>query len=125
MKNKVLIFIIGLLIGAIITAAGFLIYQKTHTNANQTSSEGNMQMMEKPDGEPPAKPDGENSGSMPEGETPPAKPDGENSGSMPEGETPPAKPDGSESTNSTSKKSKPSSKSNTKNTTNNTTNEGE
>ena len=32
MKDKILVFIIGLLVGAIITATGFLIYEKTNKN---------------------------------------------------------------------------------------------
>ena len=48
MKDKSLMFIIGLLVGAIITASGFLIYQKNNasTNANQMPKKGQMQMME-------------------------------------------------------------------------------
>ena len=34
MKDKILVFIIGLLVGAIITATGFLIYEKTNKNSN-------------------------------------------------------------------------------------------
>lgn len=58
MKNKIFIFIIGLLVGAIITAAGFLIYQNVNKSTNQMPSGEQMQMMEKPDGEPPEKPSG-------------------------------------------------------------------
>ena len=70
MKDKILIFIIGLLVGAVITASGFLIYEKTN-NTNQMPSGEGMQMMEKPDGEPPEKPSGtENDSNRPE---PPSK----------------------------------------------------
>lgn len=58
MKDKIFVFIIGLLVGAIITASGFLIYQKTNKNTNQISN--GEQMMEKPNSEePPEKPNGE------------------------------------------------------------------
>ena len=58
MKDKILVFIIGLLVGAVITASGFLIYQNNNKNTNQMPNQGQMQMMEKPDGEPPEKPSG-------------------------------------------------------------------
>ena len=59
MKDKILVFIIGLLIGAVITASGFLIHAKTHKNAHQMPSRERMQMMQRPDGEtPPEKPNG-------------------------------------------------------------------
>ena len=101
MKDKILMFIIGLLVGAIITASGFLIYQKnnTSTNANQMPNEGQMQMMEKPDGELPEKPSGT-----------------ENNSNRQE---PPEKPNDSENSSS---KTKPSSKSNSSNEKTNSTN---
>lgn len=59
MKDKILVFIIGLLIGAVITASGFLIYEKNNQNTTQVQNQEKMQMMERPDGEtPPEKPDG-------------------------------------------------------------------
>lgn len=75
MKNNILTFIIGVLVGAIIATAGFLIYNKSVVNTSNQS--GMMEMneneqMEKPSGnmgEPPEKPDGDN------GEEPPAKPE--------------------------------------------------
>ena len=71
MKDKILVFIIGLLVGAVITASGFLIYQNNNKNTNQMPNQGQMQMMEKPDGEPPEKPSGsENDSNRPE---PPSK----------------------------------------------------
>ena len=82
MKDKILVFIIGLLVGAIITASGFLIYQNANKNTNQTTSGEQMQMMERPDGNnaPPE---------MSNGETPPEKPSGsENDTNRPE---PPSK----------------------------------
>lgn len=72
MKDKILVFIIGLLVGAIITASGFLIYQNVNKNTNQMPSGEQMQMMQRPDGEaPPEKPRGtENDTNRPE---PPSK----------------------------------------------------
>lgn len=60
MKDKILIFIIGLLLGAVITASGLLIYEKINNNSNNQMLNGErMQMMERPDGEtPPEKPSG-------------------------------------------------------------------
>lgn len=34
MKNKILILIIGILIGAVVTSIGFYIYQKSNTSTN-------------------------------------------------------------------------------------------
>lgn len=79
MKDKILTFIIGLLIGAIITTAGFLIYNKAIKNNSEQPemmqmnengqmgqpSDGNMEM-------PPEKPSGDNS------EEPPTKPEDSN-----------------------------------------------
>ena len=72
--------IIGILIGAIITTAGFLIYNKSLSNNSvqpemmQMNGNGQMQPPSNDNmGEPPAKPDGEN------GEEPPARPEDLNS----------------------------------------------
>ncbi len=60
MKNKILPFVIGILIGAIITTAGFLIYEKTNTNNERPNRERAGEMMNRGDGEiPPDRPDGE------------------------------------------------------------------
>lgn len=70
MKNKILTFIIGVLVGAIITTAGFLIYEKVNNNSNPMPGGERPQMMEGENGEtPPEKPDGEqeqNDGTPPE-----------------------------------------------------------
>ena len=68
MKDKILIFIIGLLVGAIITGLGFLIYQNINKNTDQIPSGEQMRMMERPNGEiPPEKPSGtENNENSPE-----------------------------------------------------------
>lgn len=80
MKEKIMYLIIGVLIGAIVTTSGFLIYNKT-TKTN----ERNMPNM----GETQAKPDGDNS----EMGEPPSIDNSDNS-NMSE---PPSKPDGSKS----------------------------
>ena len=94
MKDKIMFLIIGILIGAIITTGGFLIYNKSLSdNAGQpemTQMNGNGQMGAPSNdnmGEPPAKPDGEEQGE------PPAKPDGDSN------EEPPAKLEDSNSNN--------------------------
>lgn len=94
MKDKIMCLIIGVLIGAIITTCGFLIYNKSLSNnstqpeTTQMNENGQMQPPSNDNmGEPPAKPDGE------EQVEPPAKPDGDNN------EEPPAKPEDSNSNN--------------------------
>jgi hypothetical protein len=80
MKSKILTLIIGILIGAIIATAGFLIYNKTIAKNSSDQPEmmqmdGNGQMGEPPSGDNsdvPEKPDGDN-GEAPE------KPDGDDS----------------------------------------------
>lgn len=61
MKNKILTFIIGVLVGAIITTIGFYIYAKTNNNSMNQMPNGEMpQMMKQENGEtPPEKPSGE------------------------------------------------------------------
>jgi hypothetical protein len=79
MKGKILTLIIGILIGAIIATAGFLIYFKT--TSNDSEQNGTMQMdgngpmggFNGENGDAPEKPDGDNS------EEPPTKPDEDNS----------------------------------------------
>ena len=65
MKNRILTFIIGVLVGAILATTGFLIYSKTmNKNVNQEGKmpfENNGQM-QRPNiniGEPPQKPEGD------------------------------------------------------------------
>ena len=59
MKNKILPFIIGILVGAIITTVGFLIYEKTNTNNMMPNRERAGEMMNRGDGEtPPDRPEG-------------------------------------------------------------------
>lgn len=62
MKDKILVFIIGLLIGAVVTVSGFLVYEKNNKNTTQTQNQNQTQgqMMERTDGErPPEIPNGE------------------------------------------------------------------
>lgn len=68
MKDKILIFVIGLLVGAVITASGFLIYEKANKTKNQMPNGERIEMMQRPDGErPPERPNGsENDGNRPE-----------------------------------------------------------
>lgn len=110
MKEKIITLIIGMLIGAVITASGFLIYQNANKNTNQTTDGGQMQMMERPDGNnaPPE---------MSNGETPSEKPSGsENDSNRKE---PSEKPSESENNNN---KTESSSKSNSKKEKTNSTN---
>ena len=59
MKNKVIFFVIGILIGSSITTSGFLIYKEVNKNNNQMPDGSQMEMMDRPNGEvPPNKPDG-------------------------------------------------------------------
>ena len=80
MKDKIMFLIIGVLIGAIITTVGFLIYNKSLSNNMDEPKMNQNGQMQPPSndnmGEPPAKPDGEN------GEEPPAKPDDLNSNNV-------------------------------------------
>lgn len=83
MKDKILVFIIGVLLGAVVATSVFFIYEKNNSGS-QTNESQNIQMR---DGEtPPEMPNGE----RPDGETPPEMPNGE----RPDGETPPDKPEG-------------------------------
>ena len=67
MKDKIMVFIIGLLLGAVIATGAFYVYTKTSTKCECSTQ--NV-------GEPPQMPNGQNG-------TPPEKPDGE-SGNPPE-----------------------------------------
>ena len=64
MKDKIFIFIIGFLVGAVISTGAFLIYTKV------SSSNDNKQTEQMPGGNPPE---------MPEGEEPPEMPSDEKS----------------------------------------------
>lgn len=98
MKDKILVFVIGLLVGAILASGGFLIYEKN--NSVDTQNQSNNQVMERPEGGMP-------NGQRPDGETPPEKPDGEDDGTRPE---PPSKNNNSSSDKTNKKDSTNSSK---------------
>ena len=68
MKDKIMIFVIGLLVGAVLASGAFFIYTKTNsTNCDTQTTQMNG-------GTPPEMPNGENG-------QPPEKPNGENSNS--------------------------------------------
>ena len=52
-KDKIVTFVIGLLVGAVITALCFLICEKVSKNNNHIPKQEKMQMMERPAGEMP------------------------------------------------------------------------
>ena len=63
-KNRILTFIIGILVGAIITTAGFLIYNKSINKIENDmmkplENNGQMQRPNENMGEPPEKPQGD------------------------------------------------------------------
>ena len=70
MKNRILTFIIGILVGAILTTTGFLIYSKElNKNINRKMPFENNRQMQSPSeimGEPPAKPEGDFKQQIPE-----------------------------------------------------------
>ena len=85
MKDKILVFIIGVLVGAIIATSVFFVYEKN----NSSNTESTNQTMQMRDGEaPPDMPDGERPDGESDGKTPPEKPDGENNN----GGNPPERP---------------------------------
>ena len=73
-KEKIILFVIGVLIGAVISTASFFICVKTLGN-NSTNDSSSQQM---PGGTPPEMPSGE-SGQNGQGGTPPEKPSDDNS----------------------------------------------
>ena len=89
MKDKIMIFVIGLLVGAIIATGACIIYNKTTANkcSNNAVEKQNINGNQRPEmggerpglenGQPPEMP---SDGQMPEmnGEEPPALPEGEN-----------------------------------------------
>ena len=73
-KEKIILFVIGVLIGAVISTAAFFVYTKTLGADSSTNSSSSQQM---PGGTPPEKPSGNNSGNGQDG-TPPEKPSDDN-----------------------------------------------
>ncbi|MBQ6510708.1 hypothetical protein IJI94_01955 [Candidatus Saccharibacteria bacterium] len=74
-KEKVILFIIGVLVGAVISTAAFLVFTKTLGTSSNDNSSSSQQMQ---GGTPPEMPsdNGSNSG---QGGTPPEMPSGNNS----------------------------------------------
>lgn len=75
-KKGIVLFVIGVLVGAVISTASFCVYTTTLGVNNSSSTSSSQQM---PSGTPPEMPGGDNSGNAPSG-TPPEKP-GENNNS--------------------------------------------
>ena len=95
MKEKLFMFIIGLLVGAILATGGFYIYHKNNKNVSaENNTETKTEQFEKRDGK------GERMQGDFDGEEPPEMPDGEMP-EFPDGGEPPAM-DGNENTNSDS-----------------------
>ena len=88
MKDKIMIFVIGFLAGAVVATGAFLIYTKVNNssscnNQSERMNGGNPQEM--PNGQQPPEMNGQEPPEMPNGQTPemngqepPEKPDGEN-----------------------------------------------
>ena len=104
-KEKILLFIIGVLVGAVISTAAFFVYTKTLG----TSSNTNDSSRQMPGGTPPEMPSGQNN----QGGTPPEMPNGENN----QGSTPPEMSNDENASNSKTNapSEKPSSNSNSDN----------
>ena len=75
-KEKIILFVIGVLVGAVISTAAFFVYTKTLGTGSATSSSSSQQMPGG-GGTPPEMPSGEN-GSNGQGGTPSEKPSDEN-----------------------------------------------
>ncbi|MBR3329367.1 hypothetical protein IKG29_02460 [Candidatus Saccharibacteria bacterium] len=72
-KEKIILFVIGVLIGAVISTAAFFVYTKTLGTGSATGSSSSQQMPGG-GGTPPEMPSGQNQGS-----TPPEMPSNTNS----------------------------------------------
>jgi len=72
MKDKILLFVIGVLVGAVISTGAFFVYTKATTTCN-TNSNNQMQM---PGGNPPSMQNGQSG----QNGQPPEMPNGNNSG---------------------------------------------
>ena len=62
MKDKILVFVIGVLVGAVIATGAFFIYSKTSCNSNNRPSGTPPIMQNNENGIPPEMPNGENGG---------------------------------------------------------------
>ena len=74
-KSKIILFVVGALVGAIISTASFLVYVKTIGVNNSSNNDSSAQMQ---GGTPPEMPSGDNN----QGGTPPEMPSGDNSSSQ-------------------------------------------
>ena len=74
-KEKIILFIIGVLVGAVISTAAFFVYAKTLSTSSSTGGPSSGQMQS---GTPPEMPSGDNSEGGQSG-TPPEKPSDNNS----------------------------------------------
>ena len=74
-KEKIILFVIGVLVGAVISTAAFFVYAKTLGTISNNSGSSSQQMPG--GGTPPEMPSGEN-GSNGQGGTPPEKPSADN-----------------------------------------------
>lgn len=72
MKDKILLFVIGVLVGAVISTGAFFVYTKATTTCN-TNGNSEMQM---PGGNPPSMQNGQSG----QNGQPPEMPNGNNSG---------------------------------------------
>ncbi len=84
-KEKIILFVIGVLVGAVISTGAFFAYINIAGIGNSSSHSHSMQ---KHSGTPPEKPSGDNEQS----DTPPEMPNGEN-GSDNQNDNSPSKPD--------------------------------
>lgn len=62
-KEKIILFVIGVLVGAVISTAAFFVYTKTLGTGNATSNSSSQQMPG--GGTPPEMPSGQNQGGTP------------------------------------------------------------
>ena len=115
MKEKIFMFIIGLLVGAILATGGFYIYYKNNKNVNsEKTTETKTEQLEQRGG------NGQRMQGDFDGEEPPEMPDGEMP-ELPDGEEPPSmESDGNTNSDSSSsgnktRPTKPNKKSNTTN----------
>ena len=76
LKEKIILFVIGVLVGAVISTAALFVYTKTLGTGSATGSSSSQQMPGG-GGTPPEMPSGAN-GSNGQGGTPPEKPSDEN-----------------------------------------------
>lgn len=74
-KEKIILFVIGVLVGAVISTAAFFVYTKTLGTGSNTNSPSSQQMPG--GGTPPEMPSGENNSNN-QGGTPPEKPSDNN-----------------------------------------------